>query len=360
MTARLPANLLDRSAQESSRLLALAFLHEIEGAQARLADPQDAEALHDFRVGLRRLRSCIRAYRAQLKGGKTKQLEQRLRELTEATNAGRDTEVHLAWLRRQGEQLGLEDTQGVSWLIGRLEGRKYETLGSETAGIGRRFVKTATKFRPRLATLRIEVGADHSEKNPSFGQVTGGLVQQHVIRLARDLERVQQAADIKEVHRARIGIKRLRYLLEPVARRVPGGRGLIARLKEAQDFLGTLHDVHLLQEEIASSIAVFAGSTPDQLPGPLRGLRTLERIAREETAAAFQSFEALWGGDGARGFLTRADQIGQALTKPAAKVGEDPPGLRLARGRPPKARDENGAGRTGSAPEAMIVGQQER
>ena len=359
MTARLPSNLLDRSAQESSRLLALAFLHEIEVAHARLADPQDAEALHDFRVGLRRLRSCIRAYRAQLKGSKTKQLEQRLRELTEGTNAGRDTEVHLTWLRKQGEQLGPEDTQGVSWLIGRLEGRKYETRGSVTTGVGRQFLKTATKFRPRLATLRIEVGADHPEK-PSFGQVTGELVQQHVTRLARDLERVHQAADIKEVHRARIGIKRLRYMLEPVARRVSGGRGLIARLKEAQDLLGTLHDVHLLSEEIASSIAVFAGSPPDQVPGPLRGLRTLERIATEETAASFQAFEALWGGDRARRFLMRVDEIAQSLVKPSAKVGDGTPGLRLAGGRTAKAMAEVGAGRTGDAAETMIVRQQER
>ena len=359
MTARLPSNLLDRSAQESSRLLALAFLHEIEGAVARLADPQDAEALHDFRVGLRRLRSCIRAYRVPLKGSKTKQLEQRLRELTEGTNAGRDMEVHLAWLRKQGEQLGPEDTQGLSWLIGRLEGRKYETLGSATTGVGRRFIKTAAKFRPRLATLRIEVGADHPEK-PSFGRVTGELVQQQVTRLAGDLERVHQAADIEEVHRARIGIKRLRYLLEPVARRVSGGRGLIARLKEAQDLLGTLHDVHLLSEEIASSIAVFAGSPPDQVSGPQRGLRTLERIASEEAAATFQAFEALWGGDRGRRFLSRADEIGRSLTKPPANVGADAPGLRLAGGRTAQAMAEVGAGRTEDAAETMIVTQQER
>ena len=65
---RLPPDLLDRSAQESSRLLALSYLDQIDDAHRRLSDPLASGGLHDFRVGLRRLRSALRAYRAHLKG----------------------------------------------------------------------------------------------------------------------------------------------------------------------------------------------------------------------------------------------------------------------------------------------------
>jgi CHAD domain-containing protein len=324
MAARLPSDLLDRSAQESSRLLALSYVDQIEGAQARLTDARDAEALHDFRVGLRRLRSCTRAYRSQLEGSVTKKMRRRLRKLTLATNAGRDTEVHLDWLRLQGDRVGAEDVQGLFWLIGRLEGRKGETIDPATAEVGRRFEKAATQFRRRLGTLRVEIGSGPEKRQLTFGQATGELIQQQATQLGEALEQVHEAANFKEGHRARISIKRLRYLLEPVARRASRVRSLVTRLKEAQDVLGTMHDMHVLSEEIASSLATPSGSSQNRLSGSEHGLQTLERLAREQAAAAFESFDALWGGDRATRFLMRADEIGRSLRKGAAGAPEVP------------------------------------
>jgi len=130
--ARLPTDLLSRSAQEASRLLALGYLDEISRAEQRLGDPLDAEALHDFRVGLRRLRSCLRAYRVALEGSVSKKMRRRFRDLTLATNAGRDSEIQLAWLRDQAQLLGPGEMEGLAWLIGLLEGRKYEALDRVT------------------------------------------------------------------------------------------------------------------------------------------------------------------------------------------------------------------------------------
>jgi len=356
MTARLPSDLLARSAEESCRLLALGYLDEIGRAESRLADPQDAEALHDFRVGLRRLRSCTRAYRAHLKGSVTGKMQQRLRKLSLATSAGRDTEVHLDWLRNQGERLESEETQGLSWLIGRLEGRQYESTDRATAEVGRRFVKAATKFRPRLATLRVEIGAGQREKR-SFGQFTGELIQQQVARLGEDLARVREAANVKEAHKARISIKRLRYLLEPVARRTSRARGLISRLKEAQDILGSLHDMHVLSDEIASSIAALAGGPLDRALGPLPGLRALERLANEQAVAAFERFEVLWGGERAGRFLLRAGGLGRSLTEGPAKVTHEAARLRLT-GRRAEAPPIIGEMEPRDAPESMSVSQE--
>ena len=92
MPARLPPNLLDRSAEESARLLALSYLDQIDRAERRLANPSDREALHDFRVGLRRLRSTLSSYRVQLQDSITPSMRRRIRDLARATNAGRDTE----------------------------------------------------------------------------------------------------------------------------------------------------------------------------------------------------------------------------------------------------------------------------
>ncbi len=155
MAVRLPSDLLSRSAQEGSRLVALAYLDEVAWAERRLGDPHDSEALHDFRVGLRRLRSSTRAYRSQLKGSVSKKLRQLLRDLTQATNPGRDTEVKLAWLHQQAERLGAGESEGMGWLIGRLEGRGYEALERIRGDVARKFSKLASQLRRRLGTFQV-------------------------------------------------------------------------------------------------------------------------------------------------------------------------------------------------------------
>ena len=66
MSDPIAAGFLSRPPEEGARLLALSFLDQAAQARPRLADPADTEALHDFRVGLRRLRSCLRAYRRRI------------------------------------------------------------------------------------------------------------------------------------------------------------------------------------------------------------------------------------------------------------------------------------------------------
>jgi CHAD domain-containing protein len=336
MTARLPTDLLDRSADESARLLALTYLDEIELAERRLADPLDTEALHDFRVGLRRLRSCTRAYRTELQGSVSKQMRRRLRKLTLATNAGRDAEVHLGWLRSQAEQLRPEHTQGLAWLIGRLEGRKFETLDTASADVGRRFTKLAAKLRPRLGILRIEVRRGRGSERPSFRQVTGELIRDHAAALGENLKAVRTAENMAEAHQTRIAAKRLRYLLEPLVRRAAGIKGLTTQLKGLQDVLGNLHDMHVIAEEIASSLLALPQGTTERPSGAEPGLRALEQLAREQGVVAFAGFEAQWGEQRGSRFLARAEELGGFLTGTAAHSAGGLPSLSLIQNRRPE------------------------
>jgi CHAD domain-containing protein len=344
MTARLPADLLTRSAEEASRLVALAYLDEAGRAERRLSDPLDSEALHDFRVGLRRLRSCTRAYRPQLKGSVSKRMRRRLRDLTRATNPGRDTEVQLAWLHQQAGQLGPGDTQGLAWLIGRLEGRRYEALDAVTTEVARRFTKLGTKLRPRLQTFQVEVRTGRGQERPSFGRVTGELIRTQAGELAERLQAVRKADDVSEAHTARIAAKRLRYLLEPLLRRVPGSKGLVQRLKEVQDLLGQLRDRHVLADEIAASLAGLARNQSDRPSGPEAGLITLQHLAREDAGALFAAFQDRWAQAGATRFFHRTEELGRSLMQPDTRVvdignrldtpGPQPAGLPVAHPEP--------------------------
>lgn len=314
MTPRLPSDLLERSAQEGSRLLALTYVQQIDQARARLGDCLDREALHDFRVGLRRLRSAINAYRGELEGSISGKLRRRLRDLTRATNDGRDVEVQLAWLEKQATRIGPEDVRGFFWLIGRLEDRKQKTHDHAIGGVARQYEKVAGKLRKALGILRIELQTGHGQRLASFREVTGALVRRQVMQLRDDLGRIRDASDAEQVHRARISLKRLRYLLESIARRNRRAGALVRRFKEAQDLLGEHHDMHVLSTAVGS----LEGGPMTSFPGLDPGLSTMRRLADASAAAAFERFQSIWGGEPGNRILTRADELGKALAEPVA------------------------------------------
>jgi CHAD domain-containing protein len=319
MPARLPSDLLDRSAQESSRLLALTYLDQIDRARARLGDTLDQDALHDFRVGVRRLRSAIRAYRGDLKGSVSGKMRRRLRDLARATNDRRDVEVQLAWLGKQSGHLGPDDVPGFFWLAGRLEDRKQKTYDRAIADVARRYEKAAAKLRRALGILRIELETRQGQRLATFQEVTGGLACLEVARLRDDLSRTRDQSDAEQAHRTRISVKRLRYLLEPIARRNRRAGALVRRFKEGQDLLGEHHDMHVLSAAVESLRGDLSASS---FPGVNAGLATVGRLAEETAASAFERFQALWGEEPANRILTRAAELGRLLQQRPAPAGE--------------------------------------
>src|SRR6476661_11254113 len=92
--------LLALPAQHSVRVIASALLEDVLAAHARFED-DDADALHDLRVAMRRLRSWLRAFRPELSDTVRGRTRRKLRALASATNGARDDEVTLAFIARQ-------------------------------------------------------------------------------------------------------------------------------------------------------------------------------------------------------------------------------------------------------------------
>ena len=310
MPARLPADLLARSSGESSRILALGYLDEVSLAGKRLGNSENTDALHDFRVGLRRMRSALSAYREPLEDSVTGKMRRQIRRLARATNAGRDTEVQLDWLRPRGALLAPEETPGYYWLLGRLQERKDATHAREVPEATSRFADMCEKFRRALGTLRIELTNGRTRHAPAFGEVTGELIGLQVGRVQEELGRVGDGADIEQVHRTRIALKRLRYLIEPVARHNRRARALVQRFKQAQDLLGEHHDLHVLLADVTSLRSTLSA---DDRTAVEPGLIALGRHAEEGAAAAFQRFHDTWGGELGVRILTRAAELGSEL-----------------------------------------------
>ncbi|HJS73966.1 MAG TPA: CHAD domain-containing protein [Vicinamibacteria bacterium] len=318
----LDQNLLAKSPEETARRLCLGLLEKADEALSRLARDEDPEALHDFRVAVRRLRSVIRAYKPYLKGSARKKLRARLSELAESTNAPRDHEVQMEWLTERAPELEPEAAEGARHLEERLESRGDGAPRPEE--LRAKFDPLRAAFQKSLARVKLQLELDNG---PSFLSATGKLIGETATRLKESFRTVRSPEDGERLHRARIEAKRLRYLLEPISAEVPEARSLVREMKSLQDVLGELQDMRVMSSSIAAELeraaieeaqrlgelALREGTIDLSAAPPHGGLLALLRAQRERRDRQFAALSKRWLSGSGDPFFERVQKLAREL-----------------------------------------------
>jgi CHAD domain-containing protein len=300
--------------ENGARRLALAHLESAIAARAWLAAPNDPEALHDYRVALRRLRSCLRAYRLELRPTVTRKSYRRLRRLARGTNQSRDLEVHLAWLAGQRDAAGEAERPGVSWLIER-SGEAKRRAWDEMLALDRRlFPRLQDRLRRQLSEFRITVRLDLDSWPGTTAAVTAARARMAARRLATRLGLIRDLSSETEIHRARIAAKHLRYLLEPFAA-AAGGDAVIGRLKSLQNAFGDVHDTHLFVAELHQALDQAPIGGADVVPG----IQSLMAELRSRGLQAFKPAAREWIQSGPGEFLSQVHELCDAIARLAPR-----------------------------------------
>lgn len=239
---RLPA---DASAATALAAVGADCLRQIGVNAECVAAGNDAEFVHQLRVGIRRLRSLLKFVAALIPPERIAPLDDELRWLGSAAGAVRDWDVFAA------ETLApitphLTHPQ-LRRALGRLKARVTRTRGAQRAA-----ASEATRS-PRVTRLLLALGALLSELAsapagitavPSARSLAEDALTRRDKRLRKRAKRLRHASPADR-HRARIAAKKLRYAAEFFAPLYPGtrGRDYIKALIKLQDALGRLNDL---------------------------------------------------------------------------------------------------------------------
>ena len=237
--------LLARPPREAVRMVALLQVDAAEMAFRRLTGDRDNEALHDFRVALRRLRSVLRAYGPLFEDSVRPLLTGRLRRLARATGKSRDMEVREQALAELAVELPEADAPGADWLSDRLQRNRRRADERTLTRVEREFPRLLRRLQEALGSYTATVPPPGMDM-PSFANAVALQLELHSAALIARLAAMDGTEDVRDVHAARLEAKRLRYLVEPLVHHVPGADECVQRLKRLQDATGDLHDADIL------------------------------------------------------------------------------------------------------------------
>jgi CHAD domain-containing protein len=229
----------------------------------------DGEAVHDFRVALRRTRTVLEVGREVFGRFHANEVRSALREVHRATGALRDEEVLLELLA----SLSVDRPDVKAWTEGRVRReRRLRTalrrrIREGDVDRGRRLLDAMLAFRTK----------------PSRDRRVTKFARRAVEDARREVDRRRSGPlhDPEALHQLRIAYKRLRYTIETFEGMLqPELASLVQTATRFQSKLGKLHDIDMALEVVRG-----ARSLGD--PGREALLAALER-ARQERAASVE------------------------------------------------------------------------
>ena len=313
----LPDDLVLRPAVEAAQRIALRYLDQSCAAAERLLRGDDAEALHDFRVALRRLRCCARAHRKHLQSTLDKRDRRDLGRVQRGTSGARDLEVQLEHVRRFQRSRSLADTQkrshtpapsddvtaaGIEAFAVELQRRLSATNRQTVHKAVTRYLSLEPALRDALSHVRVSLVAEEA----TYGAVLAGIAREHGATLIELLEGSESVDSREPLHDARLAAKRLRYLLEPVAPKSEHAAALVATCKRLQSLLGCIQDMHVLMDTLDTARGAAS-------PPTLVGIEVLIEAAQDDAAKAFEELRSTFLSDRLPELIADVERFAAAL-----------------------------------------------
>lgn len=277
---------------EAFRLISMACLAQVSANAELLRLVRRPEAVHQMRVGLRRLRAAVGVFKPLLAEAERERIETELKWLARESDAARDLDVFIRdvfhptaleasspGLAPLGRHLLTERGQAYHRVLAAIASPRYALLMLET-------------------TAWIETAALPDAPTAPFAAEALARLHHQVERRTNDLTELDPA----DRHHLRIRAKRLRYAAEFFADLFPARRRrarYLKALERLQDRLGELNDLAVARHRIPGEARL------DDAELAFAAGRVIGRRERDEAALLAAAVKACGRFHDARPFWTR-------------------------------------------------------
>ena len=263
-----------------------------------------AEALHQMRIGLRRLRAAISIFADVIADKDLERIKAELKWITQELGPARDLDVFAADVLKPLKAAHPEDEKVAA--IHRDFAERRAAAYARAAGSIR-----SGRFRNAILDLAewVETGPwaveDDDERAALRTRPIAELAKQELARLRKRIKRRGpdlRHRSVRQRHKLRIAAKRLRYATEFFANTFPGEPSTkrradaLSALKDLQDALGGLNDIatrHTLMTDGAESEAAEK-IAPDARLAAAGSQAERLLLAAEQAFARFAGVKAFW------------------------------------------------------------------
>jgi CHAD domain-containing protein len=284
----------DLSGKEAFEIIARSCVRQLRANEACARLGQDSEGVHQFRIGLRRLRVLTGAYRGYIASELRKYLDGELGWLNEQLAQARDWDVLIEKTLRRMEARS-SDAAMVSEMLDAARGLRAESYAAVRSALeDPRYVVFMQKLERALG----DGGwvADSASSHASAEQSVTETARKMIKRQRRKLRAFGGGEGVtpQEMHRVRILTKKLRYLTEFFRDLYPkrSTDRFIQALTKCQECLGVLNDAAvgrklaaMLEERLRSSSGRRAAKQATSLLNGWHAARADDALIK---------FEACW------------------------------------------------------------------
>lgn len=238
----------DMTAGEAFRTIAHGCLRHLRVNEDVLLERRDADALHQARVAIRRLRSAMSLFGDLLRDDRFESIKAELKRLSEPLGRARNLDIFLSETLPAERSRHPEDLQLLN-LEKHFESRRTEAYAIVVQRLRsdewRQFVLDLVAWINAGPWLSEGDRARRDQPVPAFASAVLDKWSRRVKKRGRDLA----ALSADERHRVRIATKKLRYGAEFFASLYPGKKAtkhrkaFLVALSSLQDHLGVLNDI---------------------------------------------------------------------------------------------------------------------
>jgi len=282
------------TAGEAFQALARSALIQIAGNAALLRAAPRPEAVHQFRVGLRRLRSLLTTFRPILAGDAFERIKAELRWLGHACDAARNLDVFADETLRPAE-LGAEPTVGLAGLRKAVDAARRGAWAEAQAAAG------SERFRALMIDGAgwVETGdwlAGEAAQAP-IGPFARHALKRQQKKVGRRGEQARGGDDVAR-HHLRIEAKKLRYAAEAFASLYGEGRmrRYLRAVRGLQEVLGALNDLAATEPLMATlKLSPQAAFAAGELAGAKAAARPQLLARARKALKRLEDAEPAWG-----------------------------------------------------------------